>query len=750
MQPGKDSTIPSSYRPISLLSCVGKLLERIIGWRVQWHLETGNHLLPEQFGFRPCRSTVDPLSILEHTIQKAFCTQKITLVVCLDLSAAFDRAAPKAVLSKLAGMGVEGNILRWLSNYLSNRKFSVSVNSKSSDQRQITSSVPQGSVLSPTLFNVLLSDLPQSREVKTLVYADDITLYVTATDLNEARSAMQETLNKFEVWTSRWGMQISPQKSCTLLFTQKRSLGSGPRLTIGNNSIPCGQLNKLLGLTLDSPNLTWRPHINNMIIKCHKRLNIMRCMAGVSSGISRTHLKTFYTAYIKSVADYCLPIFSSAAPSTLQKLDVIHNTAIRIITGAWRNTPIQALYCEAGLMPPHMHRASSSATQYAKLLSSPPDHPIHEIFRRDSFFTYLKVGGKQYRKPLVYRVNHLHQDLNLTLNLYQLSPTKLSVMPPWWPVSEVVFSSSLDPNLTKSSPNATAVLRSLISRNFQDREEIYTDGSLIQGSVTLVGAGMFVLSQQLKFRWKLSEYHSVISAELFAISKALKYVRDNQVRAVIFTDSKSSLSLISQSTPPSYRSIIHEIQSTLQSLPDELVKLHWIPGHSEIHGNETADIEAKKGAQATIPATVYSADFLEVKNMIRNATRSHWTTTWNCNKSRYDLGRIINQPLSRHSTQNSSRKLEVIFAQLRLGSSKLNAPLFKIKQSDSPLCSECLVAETPSHYLLECDLFQNERDVLKTGLLNLNISVLSLQELLNNPITLKLTEQFIISSKRYD
>ena len=750
LKPSKDSTTPSSYRPISLLSCVGKLMERIISWRVQWYLETGSHLLPEQFGFRPCRSTVDPLSILEHTIQKSFRTQKITLVVFLDLSAAFDRAAPKAVLTKLAGMGVEGNILRWLYNYLSNRRFSVSVNSKCSDQRQITSSVPQGSVLSPALFNVLLSDLPQSREVKTLVYADDITLYVTATNLNDARAAMQEALNKFEEWTTRWGMQISPQKSCTLMFTQKRSLGSGPQLTIGNNSIPCGQQNKLLGVTLDSPNLTWRPHINNLIIKCHKRLNIMRCMAGISSGISRTHLKTFYTAYIKSVADYCLPIFSSAAPSTLQKLDVVHNTALRIITGAWRNTPIEALYCEAGLVPPQMQRASSCATQYAKLRSSPPDHPIHEIFRRDICFTYLKLGGKQYKMPLIYRVSHLHQDMNLTSDLAHLTPTKLSVMPPWWPVSKVVYCSSLDPNLMKSSPNAPIIIRSLISNYFQDREEIYTDGSLIQGNVNSVGASMFVLNQDLKFRWKLPDYHSIISAELFAISKALNFVRHSNKRAVIFTDSHSSLSLITQSIPSSYRNIIHEIQSILQSLPDDQVKIHWVPGHSKIHGNEIADCEAKKGAQATIPATAYSADFLEVKNRIKNATTSHWKTTWSSNRSRYDLGNIIIHPLPRHPIQNSSRKLEVIFAQLRLGSSKLNAPLFKIKQSDSPLCSECLVAETPSHYLLECALFQNERDILKASLLDLNINVFSLQELLNNPITLKLTEQFITSSKRYD
>ena len=88
---------------------------------------------------------------------------------------------------------------------------------------------------------------PQSRDVKFLVYADDITLYVTATDVGEACSAMQEMLTKFEVWSSKWGMQISSQKSTTSLFTQKRAPGAGPQLIIDNNIIHVVKLTNFLG-----------------------------------------------------------------------------------------------------------------------------------------------------------------------------------------------------------------------------------------------------------------------------------------------------------------------------------------------------------------------------------------------------------------------------------------------------------------------------------------------------------------------
>ena len=108
--------------------------------------------------------------------------------------------------------------------------------------------------------------------------------------------------------------------------------------------------------------------------------------------------------------------------------------------------------------------------------------------------------------------------------------------------------------------------------------------------------------------------------------KAVNYVRDINKKSVIFTDNISSLSLISQYNPPSYKNLTQEIHKTLLSLPTELVKMHWVPGHSQIYGNEQADAEAKKGAQSNIPPMIYPADFLEIKTAITRATKSHWRT----------------------------------------------------------------------------------------------------------------------------
>ena len=111
LKPGKNPTEPKPYRPISLLSCAGKIMERMVGKRLRWYLEQNKILLPYQFGFRRGKSTLAPPAIFEHEIQMSFRTQKLTIVVLLDLTSAFDKADVMAILYKLATNGMKGKVL---------------------------------------------------------------------------------------------------------------------------------------------------------------------------------------------------------------------------------------------------------------------------------------------------------------------------------------------------------------------------------------------------------------------------------------------------------------------------------------------------------------------------------------------------------------------------------------------------------------------------------------------------------------
>ena len=166
-KPQKDPGQLSSYRPISLLSCVGKLTERLLHDHLTWHLESKECFLPHQFGFRPGLSTIDALMPLEHEIQMALRSGQVLIAVYFDLKGAFDQADHSGILHKLAQSGIRGRMLRWLQAYLTGRSFRVSVAGSLSSAHLTRSGVPQGSILSPLLFNVLLQDLPALPNVET-------------------------------------------------------------------------------------------------------------------------------------------------------------------------------------------------------------------------------------------------------------------------------------------------------------------------------------------------------------------------------------------------------------------------------------------------------------------------------------------------------------------------------------------------------------------------------------------------------
>ena len=132
LKPGKDAKSPASYRPISLLLCITKLVERLITCRLQWYMEKHKCFSRNQFGFRQARSTIDPLLLLELNIQLSFRKRETTLVVCFDKMSAFDRADPIPKLYKLSEVGISGNILRWLKEYLTNSRFRVRIEETSS------------------------------------------------------------------------------------------------------------------------------------------------------------------------------------------------------------------------------------------------------------------------------------------------------------------------------------------------------------------------------------------------------------------------------------------------------------------------------------------------------------------------------------------------------------------------------------------------------------------------------------------
>ena len=194
---GKDKRDPSSYRPISLLSCVGKLLERIINKRLIWHLESNSVLASTQIGYRQFRSTEDQLALLTQDIEDAFQEKKKVLSVF------FDKVWKEGLLLRLLRAGVHGKMYKWLSDFLFNRTARVKLDGTISRQVKLREGVPQGGVVSPTLFLVYINDIPTTvpRHVSNTLHAEDFAVWWAEEHTTTAVHRIQNTINEVCSWT---------------------------------------------------------------------------------------------------------------------------------------------------------------------------------------------------------------------------------------------------------------------------------------------------------------------------------------------------------------------------------------------------------------------------------------------------------------------------------------------------------------------------------------------------------------------
>ncbi|GFS13491.1 reverse transcriptase [Elysia marginata] len=237
---GKSKTDPISYRPISLISCVGKLLEKIINKRLMYHLETNGIISPTQSGFRKNKTTEDQLTYFVQNIENAFQEQKSMLSVFFDLSKAFDTVWKEGLRLKLLQSNIQGTMCKWISNFLHKLTARVKLDGKYySKQVIMKEGVPQGSAISPTLFLVYINDITSAITpyVKHTLHADDFAIWSTAEYATAAKVRVQATVDKVFKWSQDWGLTINLNKT---LFT-KFSLKTKERdvtLTLNGQPLP--------------------------------------------------------------------------------------------------------------------------------------------------------------------------------------------------------------------------------------------------------------------------------------------------------------------------------------------------------------------------------------------------------------------------------------------------------------------------------------------------------------------------------
>ncbi|GBO11682.1 RNA-directed DNA polymerase from mobile element jockey [Araneus ventricosus] len=260
LKPRKEPSNPNNYRPIALTNCMCKILEKMANKRLVYYLETNGVLSPFQSGFRQGRSTIDNLLALETEIRNAFIRRQHAVAIFFDIEKAYDRAWGYGIFRDLYNCNLRGNLPIFIQDFLKHRQFRVRIENQLPDYFVQEEVVPQGSVLSVTLFtlklNGILQQLPLT--VKGFLYVDDLYISCTGDNMAFIERQIQMAVNKIHQWSAFNGFTFSTAKTSRVHFCRKRRLHPEPEIKLEGQLINVVSEVKFLGVIFDKK-LTFHP-----------------------------------------------------------------------------------------------------------------------------------------------------------------------------------------------------------------------------------------------------------------------------------------------------------------------------------------------------------------------------------------------------------------------------------------------------------------------------------------------------------
>ena len=715
---GKEKTKKSSYRPISLLSCIGKVMERMVNARLLKHLEENNLLTNTQSAYRKNLSTEDQLVYLTQQIENAFQDKKKVLAIFIDLTKAFDKVWREGLLLKLLNKKVEGKMFRWIQDFLQRRTARVKLDGKVSHRVTLEQGVPQGGVISPTLFLVFIDDIAEklSIHISRALHADDLALWNASDHLSTATHRMQDAINKIEEWATEWGVEINTTKTVTTVF----SLSPQPevaKIQMKGRDLKQEDTPTYLGVKLDK-RLTWNPHLKDVQANTTRKLSIMKKLAGTTWGANSKILKRVYTGTVRPSLEYGNTAWATAAKSNTSRLDKVQNAGLRLITGGMKTTPIHKMQTLSNLQPLE-HRRKEKLCIHSEKLKRMPTHAMHKELQN---LTKNRLERQSF--------NHLSRSLSKENDsLLPTDPEGMEILQQWEEQEEHLDKLSINmhiPGIENKNCQPQHVLRSLTLEMLDNCfpssawTQVYTDGSA-EEAVKNGGAGILIKHTDGKCYPRAlptGKISSNFRAEATALLSAVHYFSRTVTpppKIVFLTDCMSVLQSLDKLNP---EKLILDIKHALCDLTNRSsIALQWIPAHCGISGNEEADKLSKRGSK--MDQFCHPVSYREAKTIIKN---------------KYNTGNDFDETDAIHQLE---RHEQVIIFRLRTGHNRLLSHLHKLAVSHTDECPCGTGTQDADHILQLCPSLSALR--AETWPVGANPQ----QKLWGSCIDLKLTASFI-------
>ena len=615
-KPAKDHRYIRGHRIITCQNVMGKIPEKIVARRLATFVDP---LLPKGLGgYRPGRETWINAAAFASDTWEGFESCQDTLAVALDLEDAYNRVRLPTLVDKMLHLGISVQCTRWVLAALSTRRCILKYKDWRSDWVSINMGLPQGSPLSPVLFNIYTAGLANLdrplAHVKT--FADDVLVYTCGNSSRDILDRVQPQLSRIERCCQMDGNEINADKAAALYCTLRTRIlpEDVPVPSYGGSDIIPGQSLKYLGVVFD-PRLSFTNHVNTMLQRVSRGVNALRAAAGRKA--QERHLLMLYTSLVLSVIDYALPMLQLSL-NQLNRLERVQNTCLRIVTGCTRSTPISALHFLTSCSSISYRQQIARAILISKALQI-NTHGLH-----DSATSYLA------------------QCTVRTADTYTLRPRNTRTCPrrrltrkSWLDASfEAMYSLAGDHAVSHNpmwstpddSPSHTVIIR--FNRECRDWPEGKADKACtalfqelgVEEAILLATDGSFTAGTN-RAGWAFVAYHkgvriaqdsgahtiytSSTRMEIEAVSRALLWLRTSHPdanKAIIATDSMALLSRIKAGWVP--YGWISPAEAPVMG------RLTWVyvPGHAGVAVNEEADRLAGLDT-GTSPLPLYFSDF---------------------------------------------------------------------------------------------------------------------------------------------
>ncbi|OAQ58954.1 reverse transcriptase [Pochonia chlamydosporia 170] len=584
----RDLSDVSAWRPISLLSCLSKGLERVIGRRLAYLAVKYKVLHPNQAGALPKRSATDIVTALIYDVERALGNGKIATLVTMDVKGAFDAILPNRLVLRLRQQGWPDFLVWWIYHFVSHRKALVRFQDAKTEPAELPCGLPQGSPISPILY--LLATTPIYSllgATERYGYADDTAMLFTGDSLEETTAKANAAIAAMEAWGQQEAFSFDPDKTEVMHFSRKRDRSS-PTVCHQGQEVKAQKAMRWLGVWLDR-RLTFSTHIDKWSLKASKVVSQLRFVNNTVRGTSAVAARRAVYAVALPTLFYGLDTWFPGFPSEsthrkartitktqLSKIQVILNKACHAVLPVWKTTPRVILWKEAAIPPAEIilkqHQART-ALRYAMLDAA---HPVSRRLRQ------AQHEVDQSNHPAIHgRTLQRHSRL-----LRTAACAKEVERPRLIPRR---FDDSIPTEAAGNRPpKETAVLQ--FQHWLQDKPAgfiVFSDGSKTERDTA--GYGFAVFHKGRLVDWGSGQlgrrevFDAEIHGALEGLQRALLANLANEPITVCM-DNTSVIDCIGTTAPNSSQACFRTFQRVGDKHPYQ-VSVKWCPGHSNIFGN---------------------------------------------------------------------------------------------------------------------------------------------------------------------